>query len=128
MAAPGEDIEAFKRAVAVDAAIGGNGKIHSSIVDASTGEVLMPEMAKGDEGHIRASRGRFREWLLQKVVEENVRWETKVMDVISDECGVCAVLEDGEMANGRMVVAAGGVHCAGKFIERRPSPRCKTAR
>lgn len=107
-------VEAFKRHVAVDAEIGGIGRIEAGIVDAATGEPLVPDMARGDEGHIRANRGRMREWLIQRAGDGNVRWEARVTDVRTDDDGVAAMIEGGEEIRGRCIVAADGVHSTGQ--------------
>ena len=107
-------IEGFKRNVAVDAPIGGSGRIEAGITNANTGGSLVPEMARGDEGHIRANRGRIRKWLIERAGEEKVRWQATVADVRVDQRGVMVRLESGERVRGTCLVAADGVHSTGQ--------------
>lgn len=109
----GVPLEDFIHAVACDGAVGGVGRIASSMIDAANGAVLVPDMADGREGHIRANRGKIREWLIQHIDPSSLQWGKKVCAVACEKDFATVTFEDGSQASCAMLIAADGIHSAG---------------
>lgn len=111
---PDAAIQAFRRDVAVDARVGGTGRVDAGIVDAATGESIVPGVAIGDESHVHANGEMLRQWLIRQAGEGNVRFDARVAGLRTDDRGVTVVLGSGEEVRGRCLVAADGVDSTGQ--------------
>lgn len=105
---------AFGLAVTVDASIGGIGRVGEGVTDASTGETLAPAVTSEHEDCVRANRTRLREWLIERIGEENVRRQATLAQFWNDHQHLVVQLEGGEQVRGRCLVAADGMHSTGQ--------------
>jgi 2-polyprenyl-6-methoxyphenol hydroxylase-like FAD-dependent oxidoreductase len=96
------DEHTFKTRVAVDAAIGGSGKINNDALGAMSGN---PN--KGEDS-FRANRGKLEEWLREGL---DVRWEQVLQHVEHSSDGASTLcFENSEKVQSDIVVGADGPH------------------
>jgi 2-polyprenyl-6-methoxyphenol hydroxylase-like FAD-dependent oxidoreductase len=105
------DETTFKQRVAVDAAIGGSGKVQKHLeVDARHGKMRESESESNDDYPCRVNKRKLRDLLAENI---DIRWEHKFKSLQVDTDNVTATFENGETVKGSMIVAADGVHSIG---------------
>ena len=95
---------AFRKAVAVDAAIGRNGAVKdSAYTDERLNEKLQPL--------IRVNKRKLRDLLAEGV---EIRWDHRLKTIHASQDSVKAEFENGQTVDGSLLIAADGVHSVGK--------------
>lgn len=103
------DLVSLRKALAVDAATGGEGRIEGLRFDAETGDALSPSPQPSS---LRAHRPSLLKLLSQGVDVRTKRFKS----FETSEKGVEVVFEDGSKSRGCLLVGADGVHSKGAFF------------
>lgn len=110
----GKDEQELRRKTSTDSPIGGIGHIDQIFYDAYTGQKLV-DATRNDDIIYRANRVAIRKFLLEGIDENKIHWEATLLRVSQETDGsVLAVFTDGTTVRARLLVAADGVHSAGK--------------
>ena len=117
--------EELRSAVATDLALGGLGAVDLTVRNVYTGGILQhmrgtstPEAFK-IVGPFRANKRSMRDFFLKKIDTSKVLWEWKLRSSRISGRSVIAEFENGEIFEGRLLVAADGLQSVGMILKMR---------
>ena len=117
--------EELRSAVATDSAVGGLGAVDLAVLDVYIGGVLQREIgtstpdASEIAGPFRANKRAMRDFFLERIDTSKVFWEWKLRSSRIHGKRVTAEFENGENIEGRLLVAADGLHSVGMTVTTR---------
>lgn len=110
-------IATLLKAVAPDRRIGGAGWLDQVLRDNSTGQTLVAPDSAQLQGIVRASRNALRDWLADHSDEPvDVRYRHSLQRIEGQPGNVRVQFTNGARYTGSILVAADGVHSAGKLL------------
>jgi monooxygenase len=111
----GLSLRTMTKAVAPDRFIGGAGWVDLVMRDNATAKVLVEPDADARPAVIRANRNSLRAWMADCGDDElDVRYGHRLKSISGSVGNMQAVFENGAEYHGSVVIAADGVHSAGK--------------
>ena len=126
--------EELRSAVAVDSELGGFGAVDFTVRDVHTGgalpsepSTLEPEASDVAEP-FRANKRVMQRFLLERIGSTKVFWGWTLKSSRNGDSSVTAEFENGETIEGRLLVAADGLHSVGMTAAIRASHRDKKAK
>ena len=121
-------VEELRYSTATDMDIGGEGVVDTMVRDVYTGKPLELEGRTQFSGALdhakpfRAKKNSIREFLIKRIDTTKVHWEWKLGSVKHGDVGIVAEFENGKTMEGRLLVAADGLHsiCTIRAFKKRP--------
>lgn len=111
----GLSLKSMIKAVAPDRHVGGTGWVDLCMRDNTTGDVLVAPPDENRPAVMRANRNALRAWVADCGEDElDVRYGHKLRSVSGTIGNMTAVFENGAQYSGSLIVAADGVHSAGR--------------